>query len=176
MESERVMLCAITRVPLSNAKCSVCLCVRQGSVHPNHPSSHVIAHLPSCRPPTCVRLSPSSCCVFAVFDWKKSQEARMEGIALCSCVCVFSLSILGQPSFPFRCALPSFLCFALCLDRSLSPSSLSPTHNTHTAQHNNNMDRNSHSDTATVHSEAHNSGNRKQQQRAAAKVSLLRSR
>ena len=107
----------------------VFVCDRQGSVHPSHPPSHVVAHLPSCRPPTCVRLSPSSCCVFAVFDWKKSQEARMEGIALCSCVCVFSLSILGQPSFPFRCALP---CFALCLDRSLSPSSLSPTHNTHT--------------------------------------------
>ena len=26
MASERVMLCAITRVPLSNAKCCVCVC------------------------------------------------------------------------------------------------------------------------------------------------------
>ena len=152
MESERVMLCVITRVPLSNAKCSVCLCVRQGSVHPNHPSSHVVAHLPSGRPPTCVRLSPSSsssssssssavsfsvlfCCAFAVFDWKKS-EATMEGMAN-PLLCVRLLAFhFGTAFFPFSMR-SSLLCFVFgSLSLSLFPlSNTQHAHSTAQQQH-----------------------------------------
>ena len=88
------MLCAITRVPLSNAKCSVCLCVTDKAVC--IPATHLpmwlltfllVDHQPVCLPLSLLLLLSSSSavssvlfCVFAEVDWKKSEATRTEGI------------------------------------------------------------------------------------------------
>ena len=71
MASERVMLCAITRVPLSNAKCCVCVhvcacvcvCDRQCSAHLSHPSSLPFALFP-CVCSSCFLFTTTDLCPF----------------------------------------------------------------------------------------------------------------
>ena len=128
------MLCAITRVPIPNAKCSVCVCVcmaATASPSPTSPSSHVTAHLPSCPPPTCVRLSFSfsffslSCSVlfclfvFAVFDWKRGKN---QGKQNCHSSFLFSLSFSVSLDDAHFSLLPFFLLPLFCFfSSSFSP-------------------------------------------------------